>query len=424
MLGSGVVARLRQLRRGTHSDYVSTFLATGLIQAIGIVTGVLTARLLGPAGKGDLATVLWLPSLVVVAGILALPQAVAFEASRHPDQAAVLSAAGFWLGLALGLIEAVVLYPLVPLVLGPDKQYLVPVSRVFLLFLPVAFCGLALLGVDQGRQNFARFNLLRFLPAALYLGGILALWWIGTVTVTTVIMVNLLANVITAGIRAAVAGRRLFTNRAAALVEVAEKLIRRGLLFHVPALTGILLMRLDMPFLIRSVSATDVGYYTVATSVAIAQIAVSTSLVQVSFPKVAASASREAGDILSRQVGKAWLPITLTAVVTALLSPLIIRLLFGSEFMPALPAAIVLTAAMGVWGINQVLDNGLRGMGNGSPGALANGLGILVLIVAATPLISLYGILGMAIDMLAAQIGVLVILWSRFRHLSSARGGL
>ena len=50
-LNSILLARWRGTFSGGSKDYVSTFIATGLIEIFGIITGILTARLLGPVGK-------------------------------------------------------------------------------------------------------------------------------------------------------------------------------------------------------------------------------------------------------------------------------------------------------------------------------------------------------------------------------------
>ncbi len=420
MVRSVVLVRLKRLweeRQVAVLDYFWTFLATGLIQVIGVITGVLTARLLGPAGRGDLATVYWLPALMVTVGILSLPQAVAYQVSRMPAQDKALTAVSFWLSLGLGLVEAAVLYPLIPFILGQDKQYLVPISRWFLLYLPASFSGLVLLGIDQGRQAFSRFNILRLLPVVLYLIGLLALWGVRQATLQNIVIANLSAQVFATAIRAAVAGRYLLPAEDYAWRELVKSVLERGWTFLLPTLSGILLMRVDMALLIRMVPANEVGFYSVAMSIAIAQIGVSSSLVQVNFPKVAASTPRQAREVLSRQFRWALPPIVGMAILVGACSPLIIRYLFGSAFLPALPPTFVLMTAMAVWSTEQVLENGLRSMGYGVPGAIANSLGLVVLIASAIPLIGALGITGMAIALLISVSLVLAVLWGIFRNL-------
>jgi len=406
-----VVVRQKRSKRKQQSDildYALTFLSTGLIQGIGIVTGVLTARLLGPAGKGDLATVFWLPGLMTAAGILALPQAVAFEVSRHPEHDAMLTAAGFWLGLILGMIEAAILYPVIPYILGPNKQYLVSISRWFLLYLPIAFSGLTLLGIDQGRQAFGRYNLLRLLPAVFYIVGILLLWWLQEANVITIVLSNLLAQLVASWIRASIAGKKLLPYSAPLWVEAGKRVLKRGVMFHLPTLASVILMRADMPILIRMVSAEEIGYYSVAMSIAMGQIGIATSLVLVNFPKVASHTSSQAAvNVLLRQFRLAQPGVVGMALTIALVTPWVIRYFFGAAFLPAILPAYILIVALGLRGLNQILDNGLRGMGYGVPGTIANMTGLVILAIGGFVLTRWYGITGMAIAVLLAQIAVL-----------------
>ena len=417
-MGYQILAKLQRAKRGrsTSSDYILTFLATGLIQGLGIITGVLTARLLGPAGKGSLATVLWLPGLMTAAGILALPQAVAFEVSRHPDQEHELTAAGFWLGLSLGVIEAAMLYPLVPILLGPTKQSLVSLSWLILPILPMIFPGLVLLGIYQGRQRFSQYNLLRVSPAVVYVLGLLLLWSVAKFDLFTVVVANLFAQGITTIWWAGLAGKKLIPASLTSWRIYAKELVKRGALFHIPALTGVILLQTDMALLIRTVSAQEVGYYSVALSIAMAQLGVATSLVQVTFPRVASVVPQEAAQVLLRHFRLAQPLVVGMAVLVMVCSPWLIRLLFGSSFLPASPLAFVLIAAMAIWGLNQILDNGLRSMGYSLPGGLANGLAFVVLVITGMALVQSYRAPGIALAVFLSQMCAFVVLLVNLRY--------
>ncbi len=404
------------MRRSTWLDYVLTFLATGLSQGLGVVTGVLTARLLGPTDKGNLATILWLPSLITAVGILALPQAVTFEVSRHPDQEHELTAASFWLILGVGVAEAVGLYFLVPVLLGPNTQSLVPLSRLILLILPMVFPGLVLLGVYQGRQNFNQYNLLRTSPAVVYVLSLGLLWLVGHVDLFTVVVANIFAQGITTLWWAGLAGRRLIPTGFTVWQIYAKRLLKRGARFHVPALSGVILLLMDMALLIRTVSAQEVGYYSVALSIAIAQLTVATSLVQVAFPKAAAVASHEAVQVLLRHFRLAQPLVVGMALLMMVSSPLLIRVLFGTSFLPAIPLAFILIIAMAFWGLNQILDNGLRSMGHNLPGGLANGTALGVLIVTGIVLVQDYHAQGVALAVLLSHMCALLVLLVNVRH--------
>ncbi len=365
--------------------------------------------------------VLWLPNLMVAAGIISLPQAAAFLVSRRTKESDRITSSGFWLALGLGLFEAMMLYPFIPALLGPKGTYLIDISRIFLFYLPVAYCGLTLLGVDQGLQKFTRFNILRVLPPVIYVVALTVLALTGHTNVTTVLGISLLAQVLASAIRIGIAGRRLSICDWPDFLLTGKKLVRQGAVFSMPALSGIILMRADLAILIHTVSAEQIGYYSAAMAIAMGQTGLSSSLVQVNFPRLSSVSEVQAKRILRSQLKRAIIPILSLGLLVALLAKFIVRYLFGFNFMPALPMTYILIAAILLWGISQVLENGLRGMGYGLPGAFANAIGIIILVLASLPLVQSLGGKGMAIAMALSQLMVVITLIIWMRHLPSSK---
>src|SRR6266850_6934600 len=163
-------------RFSNRRAYAQTFAATAAIRCMGVVSGILAARLLGPAGRGELAVIISLPLMLVPIGELELPRSVAFEASQPGELSTKLIATSFWLAVLLGSIQALVLATVLPLYLPLDKLHLLRASRWFMLYLPAAYVTATLMGSDQGRGRFGRFSFLMALPGALYTVAILAVW--------------------------------------------------------------------------------------------------------------------------------------------------------------------------------------------------------------------------------------------------------
>jgi O-antigen/teichoic acid export membrane protein len=416
LFGLPLLQKWESLKKSQVKDYLSTFIATGLIQLIGIITGVVTARLLGPAGKGDLSTVLWLPTLMTAIGIIGIPQAVTLITSRNIQEDEVLNLSSFWLILGIGIIEATMLYPLIPPILGSAKSHLVSESRLFLLYIPLSFPALVLLGIDQGQQKFNRYNMLRPLPVVLYMIGLLILWRAGLGNLYNVLIVCLIGQAATTMIRAAISGRYLFTfsKFEKRHIESSKRLLRQGFVFFLPAISGILLMRVDIALLSWKASSEEVGYYAVALAIAMGQTGLSSSLVQVNFPKIAGAPIHEVRGILKQQFMNSILPVLGMGFLVAFFSKWIIQHVFGNAFLPAYPTGLILIPAIAVWGLNQILENGLRGMGLGWPGSLSNAIGLAIQVGFAIFLIRYLRSVGMAIAMLFSQVSVLAILYIIF----------
>src|SRR5512145_3221427 len=97
---------------GRH--YVSTLAANGAILLLGIVSGVLAARLLGPAGRGELAIVTLWPIALATLGNLGINQAVAFFTAQQPERRNAVFTASLVIAAVQGAILMGLGYLLLP----------------------------------------------------------------------------------------------------------------------------------------------------------------------------------------------------------------------------------------------------------------------------------------------------------------------
>jgi O-antigen/teichoic acid export membrane protein len=383
--------------------YAQTFLATCAVRGFGIISGVLAARLLGPAGRGELEVIILLPTLVAALGGLGLSQAIAYEVSKSPGSEAKVASAGFWTSLGLGTVQMLLLGWLIGLFLPPEKQHLARAAGWFVLYLPAVYTGWALLGVDQGRGRFKRFSAFQVLPGAIYAGLALLLWASHRVSPAGFALAILTGAVLTAVIRGSAMGRLLFHTRPS--WQTILSLLKRGISFHLPAMAGLALMRADTVMLVRLVPSAAIGLYAVASAIAVGHVGTANPFVQVGFTAVAAEQDAiTAAHTLARQFRFAQLAIGASGLAAALLAPWIIRLAFGARFAGAVITTYFLVAAMSAWGLAQVLEHGLRALARPQIGIVSNLLALAVLVAAGIPASLHWGIAGMAAALLAAQL--------------------
>ena len=406
------IAKLNSSRESGHSAptprfsvrraYAQTFTAAAATRCLGVVSGVLAARLLGPKGRGELAVIISLPMLLVPLGELELPRALAYETSRVGEIPRPLIATSFWLGLFLGCIQALVLPLALPLYLPADKLHLLGASRWFVLYLPATLVMTTLMGSDQGKGRFGRFSCLLALPPALYVTAVLASWAGGFASPRTFAAGLLIATLITFAVRICMDWDAI--SGAKPEWDIAWRLLRRGVSFYLPAVAGIALARADMFLLVRLVPSDAVGLYAVAQAIALGQLGAVSPFLHVSFSAVAGdSEPRNALETLALHFRLAQLTAVAAGLLTVALTPWVIRLMFGAQFSGAVTTAWLLTGAATVWSMEQVLEFGLRAAGHTWPGIVSNLAGLVVLAGAGIPACLHYGIAGLAASVLAAQ---------------------
>lgn len=387
----------------TRRAYLSTIVASTAIQAAGIVTGILSARLLGPENRGLQALIVLIPSLTFSLANLSLPFATAYLLSKDPTARREIASATFWLSLLISLCLAACLYVILDDLIPPDKRGAIGILRWYVWLVPFNFVSASLLGVDHGAQGFLRYNLLRALPPVIYVAGMIGLWAAGSVSLAAVAGCNFIAGASVCVIRTFMMGPSLLPKYFK--ISTATTLLMRGMKLHVPALSSIALMNIDMVLLSRTVDSESLGFYAAALALAMGQYGLASVFMQVGFVKIAGQTSEQsARDTLVRHARYAQITVGSVCLVMTIGCPWIIPMLFGAEFASATPIATYLIFAKGLYGLVAVFDNFLRSLDRSLASTTANLLGLSVAVVGGLMVVPTMGATGMAMAMCAAMV--------------------
>jgi O-antigen/teichoic acid export membrane protein len=404
-----LTATASSVRFSIKRAYAQTFAATVAVRCFGVVSGVLAARLLGPAGRGELAVIIFLPLVLITVGELELPRSLAYEVSQQSEVSPQVVASGFWLAVVLGCIQSFILALALPIYLPADKLHLLLASRWFMAYLPAAYITFALTGIDQGRGRFGRFSFFLTLPTVLYTVAILMARGVGRISPTTFAVGVLAGAVLTAAVRTALNWNVL--RRTMPDWTTTRRLLKRGFHYYLPAIASFLLSRCDMFLIVRLVPTEAIGLYAVAQAISMGQIGAVTPFAQVGFAAVAGqSEPEEALKTLARHFRPAALAAIVVGLAAAVATPWGIRLFFGSRFSGSTTATFLLIAATALWGMAQVLDQGLRAASHPRPGIFSNLLGAVFVFAVGVPACLRFGINGMAASLIVAQFVNLAIL--------------
>ncbi len=397
-------------RSSTKRAYAQTISATAAVRCLGAVSGILAARLLGRAGRGELAIIVFMPTMLISLGEFEFARSVVFESSKREEVSPQLVATAFWVTIAMGFVEMALLAIVLRFFLPPDKLYLLNSARWFGLYLPATYMTAALIGIDLGRGRFGRFSVFQVLPGIVYVGAILFIIWPAHHISPQAFALGTLAGVIlTACLRAAMDWRGILGARPT--WALTSRLFRRGFGFYLPALAGLALLRADMFLLVRLAPAAAIGAYAVAQAISMGQVGVVNPFVQVGFAAVAGETGHErALGTLSRHFRLAQIAVVGMGVLAASLTSWGIRVFFGPEFLSARTATYFLIGATVIWGMEQVLEQGLRAASHPSLGIISNVLGLGILLALAVPAYRHFGIGGLAAAVLLGQLVNLLIL--------------
>lgn len=92
--------------RGTHARFLQTMSVQVAIVLVNVATGLLTARLLGPEGRGALAAIVFWPQFLASLALAGLPYSLVFHLRGAPGDRREVFAAGLAMAFALGCLGA------------------------------------------------------------------------------------------------------------------------------------------------------------------------------------------------------------------------------------------------------------------------------------------------------------------------------
>jgi O-antigen/teichoic acid export membrane protein len=386
-----------------------TFSTSLVIQGCGAVTGILTARLLGPVARGELATVILWPMILSNLGLMGCNWVLAREVAKDPGREYDWAAVGLAVGLATALLYLLAGYFLIPLLLPSDRGYLLPVARLCLLLIPLDIFNQVLLAVEHGRMRWRRYNFLRLSFFLFYLV------LIGFIGVTRRAQVRWFVSAFLASHLLAVLLRLWIQRKALAAgkfqFDGCRHLLRAGVPYFGATISNLISLQLDTILVVSLLNTEAAGIYAVAAAFANGQSSLGDALGITSFAVL--SNERNTGSrekIIIETFRQSALVSCGVGLVLSCLIPFLVVPLFGFEFSRAIRPAVVLALAASLTGSTNILNQGLRGAGHPYAGLMSQLLGTGVLALAALFFLRRFGLMGMAYAALLGACAQLLVL--------------
>jgi len=388
-----------------------------LLAALGMTSGVLAARLLGPHGRGQLAAIQNWPSFIANLAMFGMPEAIVYYSACDR------SAAGRYLGSAIVVALAssvpfiAAAYLLMPMLLHAQASPIMCAGRWYLLLVPIyALVGM-LMHPLRGRSDFTPWNLMRLMPNVMWIGVLVLAWICSRPVATFVADANLVALALLIFPFAAIVSRRVpgpFTPD----FQRVPSMLRYGLPCMMTGAPQMLNLRLDQMLMASLLPARDLGLYVVAVAWSSAAAPLLSAVGAVMAPAVASADPTQGGRRMAEGIrGTAALALIL-CLPLEIITPFAIVVLFGGRFRESTPAALVLVPAAGVLGLNLALQEGLRGMGRPYAVLQAELGGLIVTLFALVVTLLPMGILGAAIASLLGYTTVCLILLFKMQQIS------
>lgn len=372
----------------------------GLILLSGLLTGIITARLLGPGDRGTLAAIFLWPQIFAAVGLLSINDAVLVKLAGSTGH---YLAASVQLALVLAGITVAAGLLALPWLLRSSQGALGTGSLFLAFYVPANVVALVLLASEQARGNYDAFNLFRLFGPGVYLAGICFLATSGLLTVPSAAAASLVGNV-------AVAIALLVRQRSAVSLTVSRNEVRhvvRGALpIHATSLLAIATSQMDRVAVAALFEPHAIGLYAVAITVSGSLLsAIGTTAQTYLIPEVSRESSFEGRrEWISRGLGVSWCALMATGFVLAAVCPFVIPLVFGDQYREAIVPSMVSVIASVLFATRQVVVRSLGAVGKNRPGHGAESAALLTFCMLAVACKKSLGLQGIAWSLLGANV--------------------
>jgi O-antigen/teichoic acid export membrane protein len=404
----------RLLARGLVRAGIVTYVFSALTLVANLVTGIVTARALGPSGRGvfvALSTVSQLAGFLFAMGVA---QSLSYYIARRPEDGPRLLTTWTAMLVPLTAVAIAISELLLPTIFGSDQQA-IDIGRWFM-FSIILVVGLELnYGLLLGMHDFFVYNVLRFVQPALIAATFVVLWVADELTVESALIAAIVGSAV-----AMVAGLARSVIRVG-VGPLDPRLGATSLWYGVrgqgSTVATNVTARLDVAMLPAFVTNANVGLYSVAANLSLIVHQLSNTFAGLVLP--AAASDPERGRI--KVIGSLWASLVVAAVLAAVLAlfarPLI-GLVYGDSFRDAAEPLLLLLPGVVLFAGSSILAAGVYAAGRPFTATFAQLLGMGVTVVGLFVFLRSGGITAAAIVSTVSYATVFVAMLIAYKRVS------
>jgi O-antigen/teichoic acid export membrane protein len=389
------------------------FIADGIGVASSLVASIVTARALGPGGKGLFSTLTFLSAMVIHLFSAGLGDAaIVLVGQKKATVQRALSST-----LAAGLCASVpgmgVLWVTCLIAFRDDwADMRVPVL-ISCIGLPVFLCAYHLSYLLNAQERIAA-------------GSAVLATMNASTTVALVVLVAVLGLSVTGGALAGVVGATFGLMLSGSLVRSVRLSLRPrwdskyvvGALRYGPAvaasyLVSSMLQRADLLVVYALAGPRLAGHYSVGLTIASLQALLPLAISAATFPRIAKLADDEAAELTLRVCRRGLSAAAVGGLAMTVVTPIAVPVLFGRAFSPAVGPTLVLVPSGFLWSAQWLLSRAWAARGH--PSLLMSSFGTSLAVMVGLDLLAVprFGIVGAAVvSVVASAVGLAICLHS------------
>jgi O-antigen/teichoic acid export membrane protein len=401
--------------KGTRASWAvfQSVVGGAIIILLNASTGILTARALLPAGRGELAAMALWPLFLASITSLGMPSALIYFLRNRREESGRLIPTALIASLLLGCIAAVGGSFLLPFWLHNYSHHVVRAAQFFLLTTPL--CAL----IETGRAaleaagSFVASNVVRVAPPAVTLAmllGLLALHHLNPVTAALVYTISVLPTllILMSQLRHLVFGRWRMD------LASCKVLLSYGIRSYGVDILGALALQVDQVLVISLLAPAEMGIYGVTLSLSRMFNLFQGSVVMVLFPRASGRTAQEILTMTEFSTRVSTLMTGCCAIIAALVGPFMLKILYGPEYSGASATLDILLVEVTISGAVFILAQAYMAVGRPGMVTIVQSIGLSLSIPMMLILIPRWGINGAAVALLTSTIARFLFVYFGF----------
>ncbi|TXK83698.1 lipopolysaccharide biosynthesis protein [Paenibacillus sp. N3.4] len=385
------------------ADSVKTMFFSVLILMINMLTGILTARFLGPLGRGEqTAMVLW-SQFLAFSFTFGIPSAIIYNVKKNMKDSAKLYTTAVGMGLTAGVLAMAIGIFILPYWLATYSSSVVLFSQWSMLLVPLIVLSQINNAMMQVRGEYKRFNRLRFLvplSTLVCLGILIVTKTMSPYTSAVAYLAPAIPFYIWTTVRLLKQYKFVFQD----VFSSFKTLIKYGIGSYGNDLMGNISYYIDQIVIVGLLNPTELGLYAVAVSLSRVVNIFSTSIIVVLFPKASGLPKDQVVDMTFRVYRISTCIAFFCSLVIMLVAPFVMPLLYGPDFKEAISVFRMLLFEVSLSGGTMVLAQAFMALGKPKIVTILQGTGLLIVIPLLIVFIPKFGLVGAGIAILLSGV--------------------
>jgi O-antigen/teichoic acid export membrane protein len=378
---------------GFKGQVAMTLVARGAVVGVGLLSSVVTARWLGPDGRGLLATLSVITGLALQFGNPGLHSGNVYVVARRPERTSDVLGNTLLVSIAAGVLAAILACAaaaLRPLWFPGIPYALIALTAAVL---PFQFMTFLFQNTLLGMQRTAAFNLFEVGNKILTFGA-LFVWLVFLRGGAPGAAVLFAALAVLCGTASALYCARVVPFGWRFDRALFSEMIRYGGRAYLACLLAFLVIRSDMLLVNYFLGTREAGVYSIAVQIADTILLLPVTIGMILMPRIAGTADGREDETTARVLRHAAVLLGGLCLAAAIAVGPVVRLLYGPAFAGAILATRLLLPGILALGLNGVLMNHFGGRGMPPVTAWSPLLGLLVNVGLNLVMVPRYGIAG------------------------------